>query len=429
MRTPRKTKNGFHCFLAGSLFLLGVSCLQAVEPKVDKSTPSGDQSRSVQSQNKQETLPLFARVYDVAEDQSVIVRKTPNAGAKKVGSLSGAGRGKLGFSVRVDQKLKKGDSVWYRIYPLFPPRFEEFSEPENAGWVNGKFFREVNRGYVIVDNHPSGDYALRAKDGKCEVVVDVDINDHGDVTRLYKKWISRKRLKGTSNFGALPEGDEGYCTIGGRIEEYLKKRKNNRGQDNDVDLTDLRTIRDGDLIVQYPSFLSAESKPHEGVFLKLDVPLKHYSGSDMREEPKLLTRKTRFRVQLRAYDSLKSALISEFPGVKSEELSTVYQYDSASDWFKVRGHDGKNQGMVKDEVFYGKPSHAISIGVEGSGIHYHFFKQDGSVVVFKQWFDHNPPISPQTHQPIAGDWSSFSPENEILKIVLNKVKIKSAPAK
>jgi len=65
MRTPRKTKNGFRCFMAGSLFLLGVSCLQAAEPKVDKSTPSGDELHSVQSQNKRETLPLFARVYDV----------------------------------------------------------------------------------------------------------------------------------------------------------------------------------------------------------------------------------------------------------------------------------------------------------------------------------------------------------------------------
>ncbi len=424
MKTPGKIKNCFHGFLVGSLLLLGIFSLQAADPKVEKTTSLGEEPQSVQSSKKQENLPLFAKVYDVAEDDFLIVRNAPNEGAKKVGSLPGGGHEKVGFSVRVDQKLKKGGAVWYRISPLCQVLADGFSEPENAGWVNGKFLREVNRGYVIVDNHPSCDYALRAKDGKCEVVVDVDVNEKGDVTRLYKKWISRKRLKGTSNFGAMSEGDEGYCTIAGRIEEYLKQKKNNQGEDNDVDLTDLRTIQEGRLIVQYPSFLTAKSIPHEGVILMFDVPLKHYSGSDMRDEPKLLTRKTLFRVQLRVYDSLESALVSEFPEVKKEEMASVYQYDPVSDWFKAEGRDAKSQGLGQDEVFYGKPSHEISIGVEGSGIHYHFFKQGGCVVVFKQWFDHNPPINPQNHQPIPGDWNFFSPEKEILQMVLKKLKIK-----
>ena len=168
-------------------------------------------------------LPLFGVVVGVGENDVLNVRKSPSVSAEKVGALPG-GAG-LSVLVGVDQQVAKGSLTWYRVYPLVQLWYDEFCKVENEGWVHGKFITVRNRGYVTVDGEADGAYAIHAKDGKCEVVFDVDTDAEGNVVKLHTQWIDRKKLRGESQFGVMPENAEGYCAEGQCIEAFLKKKK------------------------------------------------------------------------------------------------------------------------------------------------------------------------------------------------------------
>ncbi len=158
---------------------------------------------------------LFAEVDGVASNDTLNVRVAPNYHSKKTGALP-----QYAF-VGVDYCKKVGKSTWCKIFPIAQRDYFK------AGWVNARYLKFYdNRGYVIVDGKPKCDYALRCKNSKCEVVTDYAINpDTNDITSLKTQWIKRDRLKGSSNFGAISDLRDGYCTSGYHIEEFLERQK------------------------------------------------------------------------------------------------------------------------------------------------------------------------------------------------------------
>ncbi len=158
---------------------------------------------------------LFAEVDGVASNDTLNVRVAPNYHSKKIGALP-----QYAF-VGIDFCKKVGKSTWCKIFPIAQRDYF------NAGWVNARYLKfENNRGYVIVDGKPKCDYVLRCKDGKCEVVTDYATNPNtNDIVSLKREWIDRKRLKASSNFGAIGDERDGYCTSGHSIEEFLNRQK------------------------------------------------------------------------------------------------------------------------------------------------------------------------------------------------------------
>ena len=94
--------------------------------------------------------------------------------------------------------------------------------------------------YVIIDKKRNCDYVLRCKEGKCEVVSSYVIDENYEITSIKTKWIAREDLKGESNFGAVPE--DGYCTMGNRVEDYLEKKRYNELFMQDSDSVQHRAI-------------------------------------------------------------------------------------------------------------------------------------------------------------------------------------------
>ena len=358
-------------------------------------------------------LPLFGVVVGVGDDDVLNIRTSPNASSPKVGALPGGVRVLVG----VDGQASKGSSTWYRVYPLVQLWYDEFSKVENAGWVNGKFIKLKNRGYVKVDGKANGAYALQQKDGKAEVVIDVEMDNEGNVVKLHTQWIDRKRLRGASQFGVVPENAEGYCVVGARIEEFLKRPK----ESSQLPQEPLKVIEAELFVLSCPADLTAKKDSSGGVSVSRDVQLTHVSGSDMRDQPELLHRRILFDVQISVYDSLKSALTSLFSNAAPEDIVKVYRYDPKSSWFS---NDVKADGeMVVTKMFCGKSAYQIGVGVEGSGVDYYLYRQQGKVVVVSQRYDRNPPLDPKTSQPIPGNWE-YPKAKAAMQALVDHLKVK-----
>lgn len=158
---------------------------------------------------------IFAEVKGVASNDTLNVRVASNYHSKKIGALP------EGAFVGVDFCKEVGKSTWCKIFPIAQRDYFK------AGWVNARYLKfDDNRGYVIVDGKPKCDYALRCKNSKCEVVTDYTTNPNtNDITSLKTQWIKRDRLKGSSNFGAVGDLRDGYCTSANYIEEFLERQK------------------------------------------------------------------------------------------------------------------------------------------------------------------------------------------------------------
>ena len=164
---------------------------------------------------------LFGSVINVSKNDTLNVRFEPNYKAKKVGEIPSKWR------VGIEKCKGINNSTWCRVYPLVQVWHENFCEDKNIGWVNAKYLKFSNRGYVIVKGKRNCAYSLSCLDGKCKVVNDFEENSVIDYkkTGLNEKWVKRGYLKGESNFGVTPDGVDGYCNNGIYIDAYLKNKK------------------------------------------------------------------------------------------------------------------------------------------------------------------------------------------------------------
>lgn len=164
---------------------------------------------------------LFASVINLKENDTLNVRSTPDYRSKKTGALP------LDAYIGVDSCKQVGHSIWCKVFHLAQQDYDGFGWDAKPGWVNARYLEPDNEGYVIIDGKPNCDYALCCQKGKCEVVADYEVDEQNNITSIKTKWIDRKRLKASSNFGAMDEDPEasGYCTNGNYIRDYLHQKK------------------------------------------------------------------------------------------------------------------------------------------------------------------------------------------------------------
>lgn len=163
---------------------------------------------------------LFGKVINVAEDDTLNVHKQSNYKSKKVAELPP----KAYIGIEKCKKIQK--TTWCRVYPMVQQWYEKFGNDSHKGWVNARYLKFNNRGYVIIDGKKNCDYVLRCKESKCEVVDRYEQEKNYNVTSIKTKWIERDRLRGESNFGAISEDEDGFCNSRIFIEDYLKNNPN-----------------------------------------------------------------------------------------------------------------------------------------------------------------------------------------------------------
>ena len=159
------------------------------------------------------TLALFGEVVNIAPNDTLNVRIKPNYRSKKITELPPKS------IVGIDRCVKFKNSKWCKTHTL-----SSYDADYISGWVNAKYLKFRNRGYVKLttkDSHCL--YSIKCINKKCLIVFDIDYNYEKDkMVSLKKRWIDRKKLQGASKFSAVGKNSEGYCTAREMIEKYLK---------------------------------------------------------------------------------------------------------------------------------------------------------------------------------------------------------------
>lgn len=317
------------------------------------------------------SAPLFGVVKGVASDDELNIRAKPNYRSKKIASIPN------GAYVGIEQCKHNGHSRWCRIFPLTQMEYSNFAYGSSDGWVNAKFLRLKSRGYVVVDNRPKCDYALRCIDSKCKVVVGFTEDKNGNIAKLKSQWIDRSRVKGESKFGAVGKNGEGYCASGNYIEDYLVKSGS-------------KSLK---LYVEAPSYLHKKILKDGSVKISKYVALKHYNGCDERDEPPLLYRYSQISLKITPFKSFSEAL--KYISVSQEDL---------------------NKGK-----YFGLKGYKLVVGVEGCGIEYYIFKKYDRVVLVSKNFNHNPP---RLSNGKLGHYKKLSNEERVIRDIVRSIKFR-----
>ena len=157
--------------------------------------------------------PLFGRVTGVAADDRLQVRVRPDYRAPRIGSLP------PGALVGVERCVRRGRSRWCRIQQLTQLWYWE---GEESGWVNARYLRGEDRGYVLVDGRAECAYSLGCREGICRVVMPESGEKH--------RAISRGRLRGESRYGAAAATAEGYCITDRKWEDVNTPKRSKNGK-------------------------------------------------------------------------------------------------------------------------------------------------------------------------------------------------------
>lgn len=116
-------------------------------------------------------IGMFATVVNVKKGDVLNVREKPNYHSKKLGEFHTkesidyfAG----GMQVEYCKKISK--STWCKVYPVVNINIGQPSDGVE-GWVNARYLKFSNSGYVNVLNQKSNcDYSLKCKADKCLVL-------------------------------------------------------------------------------------------------------------------------------------------------------------------------------------------------------------------------------------------------------------------
>lgn len=314
--------------------------------------------------------PLFGIVKGVASNDALNIRAKPNYKSKKITSLPN------GAYVGISRCKYIGHSKWCKIFHLTQRDYDGFGDNAHSGWVNAKFLKFSNRGYVIVNNKASCDYALRCNGNKCKVITDYSADKNGNTISLKSSWIDRSKLKASTSFGAIGKDGEGYCVSGNHIEEYLSKHKNHKGSK---------------LYVKVPSYLHKKVLSNGSVAITKTMPLKHYSGCDERDNPPLLYRYSQIDLKITPYNSFANAL---------KKISV-----SKKDLTKGR--------------YFGLKGYKFVAGAEGCGVEYYIFQKHGKVILLENNFDYNPPRLPNGR---IGHYKKLGNENRVIRNIVRSIK-------
>jgi len=156
---------------------------------------------------------LFATVKGVVKGDVLNVREKPAHRSKKVGSFHPDGL------MMVDYCKKISKSMWCKIHP-YP-----LTDDGGIGWVNARYLAFSNRGYVTVKGRKNNcSFVLKCEKNICLMVPGYAFDmKENSITKPRTEWIEKEKLSGSTNFGAMADNEEGYCTNGYMIGDYLQK--------------------------------------------------------------------------------------------------------------------------------------------------------------------------------------------------------------
>ena len=211
-----------------------------------------------------ESPPLFASVIGVAENDTLNIREKPYYRSTKVGSLPSQAY----IGIEKCQILKS--ATWCKVYQIAQHFHEGFNR---SGWVNARYLKPINRGYALIDKTRNCDYVLRCKEAKCEVVSSYETDKEYKITSIKTEWIARERLQGESHFGAMTENEDGYCTLGNWVEDYLQQKRLNelKAEDGDTTLHHVIAFTEKLRILYHEDQIIPYIHPTKGVIMTWNV--------------------------------------------------------------------------------------------------------------------------------------------------------------
>jgi len=171
------------------------------------------------------------------------------------------------------------------------------------------------------------------------------------------------------------------------------------------------SISSDDLMVIYPDFLEAERSKNGWVHLFNKIDLEHYSGCDLRDQPALLDELSRFDIELKVFYSLHDVFLD-----KSSNGLDIYEKVTQNGWFR-----DKNREFVEPIRFYGLKGYRNMVGAEGCGVNTYYFKIHGKILVIKEPFDNNPPLT-SDNKPLPKG-ILFSDKANIMRYIIKNLRV------
>ena len=175
-----------------------------------------------------------------------------------------------------------------------------------------------------------------------------------------------------------------------------------------------RTVKTSTVSARIPYFLESEGLASGWLRLYKSISANHYSGCDMRDQPELKYQLSQFDIQLKSYDSLRTALLETAPYEKSKVLA---YYDPATNWFQ-----NTDNSYFEARSDFSWMGFRQTIGAEGCGIHTYYFRRNGKILVMKLPFDDTPPIA--VGDPIPELWSAKD-KNLLISNTLDTVNVRN----
>ena len=167
----------------------------------------------------------------------------------------------------------------------------------------------------------------------------------------------------------------------------------------------------GDLLVIFPHFIEGKTKGG-WIFLNDSIEMEHYSGCDERDNPKLLIDWSRFDIRLKVHYTLQDVF-------DAEEIFETVEYDDVTTfgWF----NEDTKTFNIKKVNRYGLDGYRYSVGVEGCGINYYFFKINGKVLTIREPFNHQLPRLKE-NQKLPKDWK-YDDKDEIMQYIIKHLRV------
>jgi hypothetical protein len=171
------------------------------------------------------------------------------------------------------------------------------------------------------------------------------------------------------------------------------------------------SISSNNLMVIYPDFLEAEKTKDGWAHLFNKIDLEHYSGCELKEQSELLDELSRFDIKLKVYYSLRDVFLDNGSGGFD-----VYEKVTKNGWFK-----NQNGGFVEPIRLYGHKGYKNITGAKGCGVNSYYFKIHGKILVIKEPFDNNPPMS-RDNKPLPKG-VLFSDKDNIMGYIIKNLRV------
>lgn len=163
-----------------------------------------------------------------------------------------------------------------------------------------------------------------------------------------------------------------------------------------------------DLVIVYPDFITATKTKNGWIRLMQSIEFEHYSGCDERDNPQLLDDFIRFDLKFKVFYSLYDFFVEEH----------LDNYKDVTQWGWFKSNSNK---FVEPIVFSGLAGFKNMIGVESCGINTYFFKIKGKILVIKEPFDNNPPIT-KDNKPLPKNLK-WNDKKEITRYIIKNLRV------